>query len=1029
MSDATLDLAGDSAFSAVLRWLGRPGYAVRNVLKGNIGGAARQAADFVLDPWDAFLPGDLIPEISNRQTDYTEASDLVGGMEPGLGKFAVDFAGGMLTDPLTYTGLGLIKYVAMAPAKAGVAAAQAVAPKIPGGVKALEQVAERGKKAGMGLRSMIGAERIAPNIQQIMQKAEALEGASLSAQQKALAEAMGTLKSADDQALAAAVMQNVTGKGTAAREIIPEGVTAAPYTATETVRDVMHAAPASATSIALRNAAARPDDVVEVSRDPIAKMMGAVEVQQPTAARSGADMANVTDATIMQQGGLVPGLTRTAVADMPSPVDRMMKLGAQKQAVRERLTALGVTGAQAERVATALDKYIDTQSGSFRELVEKGAFTKPQGVDLLSESPMYHQRVYEAAEDAIATSAQAGGRVAAAKARTLPTGKELADYLQKNPDVMLSDEFAKVAFGRGAQQAQMLKQAALARGVVDDVAKRADEKMSKASREVENWTGMQGKVPPGDDLAGFPDKYKAAGLTKAEALAYEAKYSALFGAGNQSTPLAKAMNAALEELTKADPETAGALSRAYHGLEPRGAFLEAVSKVNRIFKPYATAGAFVPRLSFSVRNVVTGGGVQVLMNPKARAYWPQYAKGVAGNLVRSLDDGIEHLTGTRRLSADDMKQVNDALRLSGGRVDDAAQRIADPTLREALQSGVITDGFASSELLAEQLARTGWSKTWRDIRDWPAAIVAGTEKRMRYSVFKAMREKGVPVDEAAQVAEDTFFKYRPTSELNRAARDIIPFFQFTAKATPQALRAIVNAKGITHPGTLTRVGAQALYAQGADAILPPWLHDNPRIPLGRDADGNPKYLTSMGLPFEVLGQIPNPSDSPLEFAKQIRQNVVGASNPALKTAASAIFGVDPFFGSTFGSYDKAPYLLQQMGVPERSEAGRVYNLLAGTGLIQPIASPVQYVSAMMDPRRNKAEAAINAVTGARIQTVDEQRALQQSIEAKLKSDPSIARYETLYAYSPDPEQQELLDHLRRVKAEIRAKKKDAEPQE
>jgi hypothetical protein len=239
----------------------------------------------------------------------------------------------------------------------------------------------------------------------------------------------------------------------------------------------------------------------------------------------------------------------------------------------------------------------------------------------------------------------------------------------------------------------------------------------------------------------------------------------------------------------------------------------------------------------------------------------------------------------------------------------------------------------------------------------------------------------------------------------------------------------VNAKGITHPGTITRAGAQALYAQGQDEVLPPHLQDNPHIPLGRDEAGNPKYLTSLGLPFEVLGTIPNPSDDPLDFARQVRQNVVGSMNPALKTAASAVFGIDPYFGSTFGSYDKAPQALQALGVPERSDWGRAYNLLAGTGLIQPLASPVQYISGALDPRRSAVEAAANALTGVRVQTVDEDRALQQSIEAKLKADPSIARYETLYAYSPDPEQQQLLDELRRVRSEIRAKKKAAEPVE
>lgn len=173
--------------------------------------------------------------------------------------------------------------------------------------------------------------------------------------------------------------------------------------------------------------------------------------------------------------------------------------------------------------------------------------------------------------------------------------------------------------------------------------------------------------------------------------------------------------------------------------------------------------------------------------------------------------------------------------------------------------------------------------------------------------------------------------------------------------------------------------------------------------------------------------IPNVSDDPSTMFKQVRQNLVGALNPTIKTGLSATFGVDPFFGSNFGSWDRAPYAAQALGADERSEGARIYNILAGTGLIQPLSSPVQTISQALDPRKSGLEAAATSLTGVRVSSVDETRALQQLVEEKLKSDPSIQRYEALFAYSPDPEQQALLDELKRVKAEIRARKKAEAP--
>lgn len=92
----------------LLRFVDRPGQVVRNVLRGNVGAAGRQAADIVGELIDAPLPGDWIPSASRRE-DYVSGSELVGmDQTPGFARTATDIGVGLLTDPLTYLSFGVL---------------------------------------------------------------------------------------------------------------------------------------------------------------------------------------------------------------------------------------------------------------------------------------------------------------------------------------------------------------------------------------------------------------------------------------------------------------------------------------------------------------------------------------------------------------------------------------------------------------------------------------------------------------------------------------------------------------------------------------------------------------------------------------------------------------------------------------------------------------------------------------------------------------------------------------------------------
>lgn len=176
-----LDLAAPSALESVLKTIGLGGYGVRNVLRGNLEGLARNAVDLISSPLRAGLPGDQSGWELSRKEDLPEFSDVIGGMDPGLGKTAVDVIGGIVTDPLSYLGVGIAGGIgkgAVQTAKAAAGGRKALGvglpfmksvAEIPGSAGALEAlgkgvkaitppvVADAAKAAGFGLRKTFAA--------------------------------------------------------------------------------------------------------------------------------------------------------------------------------------------------------------------------------------------------------------------------------------------------------------------------------------------------------------------------------------------------------------------------------------------------------------------------------------------------------------------------------------------------------------------------------------------------------------------------------------------------------------------------------------------------------------------------------------------------------------------------------------------------------------------------------------------------------------------------------------------------------
>lgn len=116
---------GNSAFWNVLRFLSRPGFALRSAISGDFEGAFRNLGQMALDlPTGGFVnrdlnlasianvflpePYELPEELTTREQrpEFTDVLDRWGVADrkswSWLGRLGVDIAGGMVTDPLTF---------------------------------------------------------------------------------------------------------------------------------------------------------------------------------------------------------------------------------------------------------------------------------------------------------------------------------------------------------------------------------------------------------------------------------------------------------------------------------------------------------------------------------------------------------------------------------------------------------------------------------------------------------------------------------------------------------------------------------------------------------------------------------------------------------------------------------------------------------------------------------------------------------------------------------------------------------------
>lgn len=246
----------------------------------------------------------------------------------------------------------------------------------------------------------------------------------------------------------------------------------------------------------------------------------------------------------------------------------------------------------------------------------------------------------------------------------------------------------------------------------------------------------------------------------------------------------------------------------------------------------------------------------------------------------------------------------------------------------------------------------------------------------RLSPFIHELRKGVDPAEAAKRVKAAQVDYsgRALTPFEREVMTrVMPFYKFTRGAVPFALRQLWESPG----GKLAQTVRATNNLRGTDALTPPEVAEGTSIPLGENAQGDPRYLTRLGLmhedPLSLAGQaISNPRGAALELA--------GMLNPLIKGPAE--YTTNQLFFQGGRPLDEAE---GRVGRTIANILGRddpVWDSRGGTGVLEQVVSnsPLARLSTALGTLSDRrkydaygAPLAANLLTGVKVTDVPQAR--------------------------------------------------------
>lgn len=246
----------------------------------------------------------------------------------------------------------------------------------------------------------------------------------------------------------------------------------------------------------------------------------------------------------------------------------------------------------------------------------------------------------------------------------------------------------------------------------------------------------------------------------------------------------------------------------------------------------------------------------------------------------------------------------------------------------------------------------------------------------RLSSYLGFLSQGFDPAVAAQKVLETHFDFQNLSKVERSVmRRVIPFYGWARQSIPSVLYQIATNPG----GKMGQSIRAASEMRGSEpGFLPSYLGGGVAMPVGDQENGTQRYLTSLGLPFEELGQL-----------AQGPQSLLGMLNPLAKAPLEVATNKQFFTGRDLRD------LYSQTG-----------SILGDQVLMNsPFGRAATTLRTLTDPRKDLGTALLNVGTGLRMSDVDVDKqkniAARQYAEDMLRGQPGVHMFQRLYVRPQD----------------------------
>lgn len=309
------------------------------------------------------------------------------------------------------------------------------------------------------------------------------------------------------------------------------------------------------------------------------------------------------------------------------------------------------------------------------------------------------------------------------------------------------------------------------------------------------------------------------------------------------------------------------------------------------------------------------------------------------------------------------------------------------------------------------------------------AVGNSVEDFLRMGHYLGKRRAGFGVDDAAESVAKYQLDYSELSSFEKGVmKRVMPWYSFSRRSLPVLLEDLA-----TKPAKLAGSIRVATGVRQPYDFIPNYIAEGASAPVPGAPDGQQRYLSSLGLPFE--DELVKTAGSALKGdLSRTLQQAFGMAQPLVKLPAEVATGTQMYSGRKLE--DLKPYEFSQLGglIPE-DRARQVSQIIANS----PASRFGSSFDKVLDDRKGVAPTLLNLLSGVRVTDVDavQQRdlAAREALKNALYGMPGVRSRTDIYIPSDqleglDPQTAYLYSLLRKENKTVsdmqNAKKKQAQ---